>query len=306
MDLADNARGESLRAAVEALYGRFQSGGLTSDDLIDLESLVPPDNSPVVSRLVADPERFEKQFGDFKKSYEIFRLFGEGETVLDVGAHWGYSALAMRHQGCRANIVSIEAMPFHRPPLERLRELAGGWYDYVNVAATDVPQRLTFYVPVVNRKLVGGLSSTGGTLLPSMAMLIARRAGDFPPLSEGAPDEVKFARIEVAGLPIDDVVKALGASRQQVAAIKMDVEGHEEAALRGARHLLTTRRPVLMVEGGMRPPVRAVIQEYGYIRAARVEGQLVRWDGHAKQSDTYWFHPDTIEELRGRGLVPRS
>jgi FkbM family methyltransferase len=285
------------------LYSRLQSGALVETDLIDLETLKPPEHNTYLTRVFNDPALFEQQFGKFKEPYDLFRAFGDGETVLDVGAHWGYSALAMRNQGCLARIVSVEAMSFHIPALATLKRLAGGSYDYVHVAASDAPHRLVFYVPVVNRTVIGGLSSTGGTLVPYMAEVVASRADTFPPIGEGVPDEVRLAKVEVGALPLDDIVPALAASWQQVAAIKMDIEGHEAVALRGARRLIASRRPVLMVEGGGQPAVGQVMRDYGYIRAARIEGRLVPWDNHPKASDTFWYHPETTEALRSRGLV---
>ena len=173
------------------------------------------------------------------------------------------------------------------------------------MAATDVQQSLVFYVPVVNQKLLSGLSSTGETLKPYMAKHIAGRANEFPPLREGAPDEVKLAVIEIPGLPLDDIVTTLGESSRPVRAIKMDIEGHEAAALRGARRLIAERRPVLMIEGSLPDPsVRDIMSEHGYVRAARVGGQLVPWNQHSPGSDTFWYHPDTTDVLRSRGLVP--
>jgi len=286
------------------LYSRLQSDALTSADLIDIDTLTAPEHNAYLSRVFKDKALFDARFGTFKEPYDLFRVFGEGETVLDVGAHWGYSALSMLNQGCRARIVSVEAMPFHIPALATLKRLAKGRYDYVHVAASETPQRLVFYVPVVNRKLVGGLSSTGGTLIPQMAKIIGARAADFPPVSEGAPDEVGLAKIEVGALPLDDIVPALGEAGQRIGGIKMDIEGHEAAALRGGRQVITSLKPILMVEGGMLPAVREVMAEYGYIRAARVNGQLVPWNNHPKASDTFWYHPDTTDVLRSRGLVP--
>ena len=299
-----DARRRALLAAVEALYSRLQSNTLTDADLIDLDRLTPPVHNAYLTRVFKDPAAFEQRFQTFKQPYDLFRVFGEGETVLDIGAHWGYSALSMLNQGCRAGIVSIEAMPFNIPALATLKRLAAGQYDYVHVAASEAPQRLQFYVPVVNRKLVGGLSSTGGTLIPSLAFIIADRAAEYPPLSEGAPDEVGLAKIEVGALPIDDIVPALGAARQKIGGIKMDIEGHEAVALRGGRRVITSLKPILMVEGGALGDVRQVMDEYGYIRAARIDGQLVPWNNHPKASDTFWYHPDTTETLRSRGLVP--
>jgi FkbM family methyltransferase len=301
VDVDDRSR--TLLAAVEALYSRLQSNALTSADLIDLDTLTPPVYNSYLTRIFKDQALFDQQFQTFKVPYDQFRVFGEGETVLDIGAHWGYSALAMFNQGCRASIVSIEAMPFHIPALATLKRLAAGRYDYVHVAASEIAQRLQFYVPVVNRKLVGGLSSTGATLTPHLAIVIGDRADDFPPLSEGAPDEVALAKIEVGALPLDDIVPALGEARQRIGGIKMDIEGHEAAALRGGRQVITSLKPILMVEGGGLAEVRQVMDEYGYIRAARIDGRLVPWDKHPKASDTFWYHPETTEALRNRGLV---
>ena len=300
------SRYESLLTAVEGLYTRLQNDALTSADVVDLSTVQAPNVNTFVSRLFDDQALFDSHFGAFKEPYDIFRVFREDETVLDVGAHWGYSALAMRYQGCRSSIVSVEAMPFNIPALAHQKRLADGRYDFVHVAASDAPHRLTFYVPAVNGKLVGGLGSTGGTLVPRMAPFIAKRAADYPPLEEGGPEQVVLAVVEVGALPLDDIVPALGASRQQIVAIKMDIEGHEAAALKGARTLIAERRPVLMIEGGTQPAVREVMREYGYVRAARVEGQLVEWNQHPPASDTFWYHPGTTEALRQRGLVPSA
>jgi FkbM family methyltransferase len=302
MSADPDARSRSLLAAVEGLYTRLQEGALAATDVVALQTLDVPTHEKFLSRVFADPDLFETHFGKFKEPYDIFRVFREDETVLDVGAHWGYSALAMRYQGCRARIVSVEAMPFNIPALERQKQLAGGTYDYVHVAASDAPARLVFYVPVVNGQVLSGLASTGGTLVPEMAVVIARRAAEFA-ASDGAPDEVAVAKIELDARPLDDIAEALGEASGPVVAIKMDIEGHEAAALRGARRLIASRRPVLMIEGGMQPAVLEAMREYGYTRAARIGGQLVAWDGHAKQSDTFWFHPDTADTLRQRGLV---
>ena len=136
MSITPEERSQSLLAAVAALYTRLQDRTLTDADIVDPATLVEPNHDAFLTQLLNDRAVFDKRFGTFKEPYDLFRVFGEGETVLDVGAHWGYSVLSMRHQGCRARIVSVEAMPFHIPPLETLKRLSGGSYDYVHVAAS--------------------------------------------------------------------------------------------------------------------------------------------------------------------------
>lgn len=59
--------------------------------------------------------------------------------------------------------------------------------------------------------------------------------------------------------------------------MKVDVEGHERAAIAGAEELITTEHPLLVVEleerhGGIAPAVD-LLAEWGYTGRVRVEGQ---------------------------------
>jgi len=293
---------QNLVTTFEGLYGRLQAGELTDEDLIDVEELTWPDVAGFVPRVYASSALFDTHFGSFKDPYDIFRIFMEDDTVLDIGADWGYSAIAMRHQGCRARIVSVEAMPFNIPPLAMLKSIAGSNYDYVHMAAGERVERLRFFLPVLNGSGISGLSSTGGTLTPSFAELIASRAQWFPPKHDGGDDTARIAAVDVDSAPLDAILETLGTVGQRVAAVKMDVEGHEAEALRGAARLLRVQKPLLMIEGGGQPSVVDFLKSHGYFFASRADGRLFPRDGRTPTGDGFWLHPERVAFYQDAGI----
>ena len=133
----------TLRVDALALYERFQSGSLRDDDIIQLEDLELPKMADYLQRLHEDAGQFTTVMGEFAKAYSPFGIFGEEEVVIESGADWGYSVLAMRNHGCRAKIVSVEAAPFHRAALDRLVELENGGYEWVNAALGEHQSELS-------------------------------------------------------------------------------------------------------------------------------------------------------------------
>lgn len=304
MTVTATARYQFLLGKIEGLYERIQAGTLIETDQIGLDELTWPNLDEFVATLYRDRATFDAHFHAFKQPFDVFRAFTEADMVQDVGADWGYSALAMRHQGCRAEIVSIEATPFNIPPLARLTSIEGSNYSYVHAAADERPDLLTLYVPVLNSCAATGLASTGRTLKPKAAMELASRAAHFPPPQDGDVDDVRVVVHKVPALPIDSILETVAGGARRVAGVKMDIEGHEEAALKGAAHLFRTQKPLLMVEGGDRyPAVANVIRSYGYFYAARVDGRLVHHDGHPRTTDGFWIHPDMTAHYRELGIA---
>jgi FkbM family methyltransferase len=287
---------------VTNLYARLASGNLLSDDLLAADQAKYSRTGDLIRRMHADQSIFDQFFSAFHPTYDIFRMFDSSGVVLDVGAHWGYSAMAMRRQGCRAKIVSIEAMEVNTRELAVLKELEGGAYDYVHAGATDVEQDLTFYVPAVNGYANTGSSSTGDTLSDPFAFILADLATTYP-AAEGEADRFQLIEQVSVGRRIDDIVETLGLA-DRVRAIKMDVEGHEAPALRGAKVLLETQRPLIMVEGANRDPgVAEEMQLQGYVHFERHDSRLVRHDSMSSANDGFWVHVDEIAGWRDKGLV---
>jgi FkbM family methyltransferase len=145
----------------------------------------------------------------------LSRLIGEGQTFVDVGAHWGYfSLLAARIVGPRGRVVAIEADPRIFDILERSVALNGfGTLSPVHVAASDKEGELV---------LQGFSESDENWGISSVAGKAEGRA------------------FSVRAQPLDQILDRLGVG--SVDLLKMDIEGAEGLALQGARSGLTSGR----------------------------------------------------------------
>jgi FkbM family methyltransferase len=152
------------------------------------------------------------------------RLLKPGMAFVDVGANDGYYTLfAARRVGSTGRVVSVEPSSRERGHLER--NLARN--DLGNVAV--VPSALGAAAGVAELRLAHGVHTGHNTL------------GSF------AHDDVVPASVERVPLEtLDTVAARLGLPRIDV--IKIDVEGGEANVIAGARGVLTSTRPLLMME----------------------------------------------------------
>jgi len=294
---------EVLVAQVRSLYARLHANALEASDTVRFDDVRFDDLGGYVRRIYSSQEEFERSFSEFRAPYDIFRAFPAGKVVLDIGAHWGYSAVAMRHQGCKARIISIEAMRSNASALNALKELDKGNYDWFNVAVGAQENILTFYIPMLNGHAATGLSSTGGTLDDFFADHLAGLAQTYPSRRADGVNEIKLAVNRIRGACLDTILLERGDIAPHVAAVKMDVEGHEAPALEGAASLFTTQKPLLMLEGANRnQQATSVMMGYGYFHCERHEGRLTPHLAYSYANDGFWVHPDRVEEYRSLGL----
>ena len=123
-------------------------------------------------------------------------------------------------------------------------------------------------------------------------------------LTDAGSSDIGLAVVEVPALPIDTLLAQNFPSPPSISAIKMDVEGHEPAALRGARHTLGQHKPLLMIEGGNRNhEVVAEMTGHGYFHCERREGKLFPHPLVIGGVDGFWVHRERIAEYRSLGLM---
>jgi FkbM family methyltransferase len=170
-----------------------------------------------------------------------------GDWVIDVGANVGnYSARLSEIVGPTGRVISLEPVPetfeLLVANLARFR-----WRNVttLNVAASDRFAEREMTVPT----LENGLANR----------YMAR-------LSEGGGE------LKVLCMPVDALVMP-----HRVTLVKIDVEGHELAALRGMHHLLQRDHPTLIVEG-RDDAVRAYLAGlgYGYAESERSPNRVFR------------------------------
>jgi FkbM family methyltransferase len=145
-------------------------------------------------------------------------ILGPGDTVLDVGANIGSHTLELWNiVGRGGRVISVEASPLHSESVKRnlaLNELPVD--DVVNVAVGDRQGEACLGLPASGNKGMFGIN--------------AGPEGSF----------------QVAMTRIDDLLAARRIT--DLALIKMDIEGSEHDALRGAADSLSRYRPALVVE----------------------------------------------------------
>jgi FkbM family methyltransferase len=204
-----------------------------------------------------------------------------GQVVIDVGANVGcLSFQAAQLVGERGRVIAIEPNP------DNLQLLYAGILvnDWANVRV----------VPCAAWDAPGIMSLKGGT---SNTYLVLAA-----PLDEGRA-YTQLVRLDEALAAVD-----------RVDLIKMDIEGHEPRALRGARGLIKRHRPTLLTEfnprclravGGITPLDYAeqLLSHYSRLRVITAFGDDVEFRD-AGSLMTYWDRRDV--ELTRQAILPRG
>lgn len=154
----------------------------------------------------------------------VDRMLKPGMVFVDVGANDGYYTLfAARRVGPAGKVIAIEPSSRERAHLQR--NLGRNGLENVQVVAAALGAEAGF----VDLHLAHGVHAGHNTL------------GDF------AHDDVVRASSERVPLEtLDAVVARQGLSRVDM--VKIDVEGGEAGVIAGAREVLSTMRPVLLME----------------------------------------------------------
>jgi FkbM family methyltransferase len=147
----------------------------------------------------------------------IRHLVQPGTTAIDIGCSIGFYAAEMARSA--GKVIAFEANP---AVAQFARTVAPRNVEVINVALSSAPGRATLRMP----------RSPKGDTVDELATI---EAGSTTHASNTASIDVELKRL-------DDF------SIANCSFIKIDVEGHEEAVLDGAARLITSQRPVLMIE----------------------------------------------------------
>jgi FkbM family methyltransferase len=169
----------------------------------------------------------------------IARYVPRGGTAVDIGAWYGPWTRRLLRLADR--VVAVEPTPHLASHLRR----AFPTVDVVEAVASDHVGTATLHVP------------TAGAVVGTSSLELGAGAGDS--------DEVTVARITVDSLDLTGVTF-----------IKLDVEGHEVPALRGAEQTIRRDHPALLVELEARiqpiAPVLDTLGGWGYEPAVLLDG----------------------------------
>jgi FkbM family methyltransferase len=149
-------------------------------------------------------------------------VLSNGDSFIDVGAnHGAFSVAAAAVVGGRGAVVAFEPQPVLAELLNRSLA-SGGWNNFTVYAhaCSDADGEAEFYVPHVSSGSAG---------------LHAEFSGRVP-----------HDRIRVRLIRLDGVLEPLVLPGSVL--LKLDVEGHEPAVLRGAAAFIRERKPRILME----------------------------------------------------------
>jgi FkbM family methyltransferase len=294
--LADETR--RLRSAIAGLYDRFRRGRLTADDLFVPGGTDGKSDASWMRDAIAKRR-------DLQPDACVFKHFNEGDgAILDIGAHWGYTALAMRLSGTDCRIVSIDASDLNNDCLDELK-LWDQSYDYFIQALGERSETSNLYTPTVNGLLITGLTNVNGDVLTEHhGDFLASLLGSHIPVA--SEYRVQLVRQSVTLQSLDAVIAAqpFRFPMGKVTAVKLDVEDYEIKVLRGAARLFNRDRPFVMIEGANRAPeVVEILTDFGYLFADRAGDQVVLSSSMSEEVNGFWLHRDRADEYRAGGLL---
>jgi FkbM family methyltransferase len=208
---------------------------------------------------------------DPNEFFFLSEILNAGMTALDVGANEGlYTLFFRRRVGLQGLVIAVEPSKRERARLERNLSLNG--FSDVRIVAAALSDRSGSAQLHVAEDDHAGHNTLGGF----------------------AAGWVKSARDEAVPLvTLDALVEAQGIRRIDV--IKLDIEGAELAALRGAVALLKRDHPILLFE-----VMEESLQTQGTSAAELLN--FVRGLGYA----LYEFSPETGSPVPLEGSEPQS
>jgi FkbM family methyltransferase len=144
-----------------------------------------------------------------------------GDAFIDVGANHGtFSLVASGLAGKEGRVIAIEPQPRLANLLRQALAQSPAPFEVHQIACGDRHEEIEFFIP----------RATSGA------------AGRFAPYSAIS----EHSAIKVAMRPLDEVIDARGLPRRVF--IKLDVEGSELGFLHGARQLIRSIAPVMLIE----------------------------------------------------------
>ena len=239
--------------------------------------------------------------------FAVFRFFDSpDDTVLDIGANFGYSAATMWAAGSRAMILSFEPNRWHTGCLEQIKAHRPGRFDYLLTGLGNAATEIRFIMPVVEGTGISGLSSaaieteTDWAIPENLVSYMMNYLPDVPlPTLQFAETLWPIGRL-------DDVLRQnhFDIPVDRICAIKIDVEGYEADVLAGAAETLDRHRPMLMIEGAnWVPEVVGQLVARDYLYADFRGDGVALSDEPSTRVGGFFLHRTRLDSYRRTGLL---
>ena len=206
-------------------------------------------------------------------------FLNKDDICFDIGAHSGVWTVPLSKLVPSGHVYAIEALPYYATVLRStLRLLGRKNVTVLNRAAMDVKRSVEIVWRDASGQRLTGLTHVRGT------------------------EETASDTVTVEGLVLDDLVQGINS---RVRFMKLDIEGAELSALRGATQLIDAHQPIIFTElndewcrryGSRAADVFTFFSECNYLghqRGANGELQAVSIDGYSGDGDV-WFAPASL------------
>lgn len=203
---------------------------------------------------------------------------------VDIGANRGQSINALRTMfpGCRIVAFEPNRIPF-RQAAAALGRSSGS--EIHNIAVGDENGTMTLKTPSCRGVVFDQNASVEGLDRDDLAKFLQEIGYTFV-----EPSNIRFIENTIAVRPLDD----FGLKPDFM---KIDVEGHEEAVLSGARKTIEANLPIMMIEGGERADVAKLLEAIGYTRFVFDGDKLVQSDDKIS-SNSFFLHTRHLPGLK--------
>ena len=223
---------------------------------------------------------------DYAPDYSVIkRLVQPGDVVVDLGAHVGACTKFLSDRvGETGTVYSVEPFPLNFEILQlNVQKLGLSNVQLINCAVSQESGKLMMEVPTFAEF---GESFYDARLIPA-----------------GATSSLRQAAVDV------QTVDALLADRPRaISFIKCDVEGQELQTLRGARDVIATDLPMLMLEVSLmsrdtHDDVRELLSSYGYQEFCFEHRKLRPWQTDDRPVDVFFFQSEHVGKAADAGLI---
>ncbi len=270
------------------------------------EIVTPPGFQPIVDAMLAWIENTLTGGSVHDEDYLVFGSFQNPEaTILDVGAHFGYSASSIWSAGAAVGIISFEVNPVFEPCFQRIALLRPRRYDYWLGGLSDSSGSLNFAMPTINGHGIGAL--TTACTSPGIDGIAANLTDFFKKyLSDQVLDSFLIHSFQSPVARLDDLLgnHRFSVPTDKIVAVKIDTEGLEGQVLAGSRALLASQEPLILAEAGhCNSLVCKELLPLGYLYARRTGRQLETTTAPVNSVNGFFLHPIHSAEYRRIGLL---
>jgi FkbM family methyltransferase len=302
--IRENQRLERLlrvrRAFVDAAFRYFVAHDHGIEVCLPLDQVQYDGNPDWVPDLLARTTVHEPEFVVFQ------HFLKASETVLDIGANYGYSACSIWASGCKASILSFEPNPLHAPCLSAIKQLRSDRYDFAMQGVGERDDEPQFIVPVIEGIAVSSLASAvvRNYLQHFIQDNCVWHALEY--FKDVETPRLQFTECAWSIARLDDLLarRDFSVPVDEICAVKVDVEGFEEQALKGGVRTLSLHRPLVFIEGANRNPgVTGFLNELGYLFADLDGNGCALSDRVSLRANGFFLHHTRLDDYRRLGLL---